>query len=122
MIIRCVCCGKQAISGTKPSRSDPDVTTRVGARAAFHQDECWCGYCAEEMDENGLFPEEREAVNRKEKILNVIRDNVTDLLYYDREGCEDLPIGHIEKAVKKGEITVDEMVETFKQELIKGLK
>lgn len=30
-----------------------------GAKAAFNRNEVFCGYCAEELDENGLFPEER---------------------------------------------------------------
>lgn len=30
-----------------------------GAKASFGG-EVFCGYCAEELDENGLFPEERE--------------------------------------------------------------
>jgi len=58
MKIVCVCCGKQDVSYSV-SRYDKYVTTLTGARTAFNQGECYCGYCAEDMDENGLFPEER---------------------------------------------------------------
>ena len=55
--IMCVCCGKQAVS-YDVSANDEHRTILKGARAAFHNDECYCGYCARDMDENGLFPEE----------------------------------------------------------------
>lgn len=57
--IVCCCCGKQALKETGISRHDPYVTTLEGGRAGFKPNECFCGYCAEEMDEDGLFPEER---------------------------------------------------------------
>lgn len=59
MIIRCCCCGKQAIKSPKPSRYDKYRTTLENARAGFSSREVFCGYCAEDMDENGLFPEEQ---------------------------------------------------------------
>lgn len=55
----CYCCGKQAVKNGKPPRHDKYTTTLEGARAGFNSDEVFCGYCAEEMDENGLFPEEQ---------------------------------------------------------------
>jgi len=55
----CCCCGKQAIKSGKPSRHDKYTTTLEGARAGFSYGQVFCGYCAEEMDENGLFPEEQ---------------------------------------------------------------
>lgn len=58
MKIICVCCCKQAVN-QDVSRNDPYLTTLEHARAGFGKGECYCGYCAEEMDENGLFPEER---------------------------------------------------------------
>lgn len=58
MKIVCVCCGKQALD-EKVSASDRYTTTLIGARAGFQHGECYCGHCAEEMDENGLFPEEQ---------------------------------------------------------------
>lgn len=60
--IVCVCCNRQAIK----EQTNPDdryVTTLTGARAGFHPDECYCGHCAKDMDENGLFPEEAAQVH-----------------------------------------------------------
>lgn len=57
----CCCCGKQALPSScgKPSRDSRHTTTLIGARVGFKVGEVFCGYCAEEMDENGLFPEEQ---------------------------------------------------------------
>ena len=49
--------GKQAIKSWKPDRYDDDCTTMEGAVADFPPNVI-CGYCAEDLDENGLFPEE----------------------------------------------------------------
>jgi len=57
MKIMCVSCNKQAVRGPV-SEYDAYLTTQDGARAGFRSDECYCGHCASEMDENGLFPEE----------------------------------------------------------------
>lgn len=59
MKIVCVSCGKQAIDAEVPENACY-VTTIIGARAAFRRDECFCGHCAAEMNEDGLFPEEVE--------------------------------------------------------------
>jgi hypothetical protein len=61
-----------------------------------------------------------EILNTKLLILNYISDMCTDFLYYDRKEDEDLPLGEIEKAVKSGDITVEEMVEAFRKELLKS--
>lgn len=58
MKIICSCCAKQAVDGVQ-SRNDEYVTTLVGARRDCNPKFCICGYCAEDLDENGLFPEER---------------------------------------------------------------
>jgi hypothetical protein len=58
MKIYCCVCAKQAVS-YPVSRYDKYITKREGGRAGFNK-EIFCGFCAEEMDENGLFPEERE--------------------------------------------------------------
>lgn len=57
----------------------------------------------------------------KQLIKDCISDLVSGFLYYDRKEDEDLPRGEIEGAVFNEIITVDEMVEHFKSELIKGL-
>ena len=58
MIVRCPCCAKQVVS-YHVSRHDKECTIRKGGRAGFTSSEVFCGYCAEDLDENGLFPEER---------------------------------------------------------------
>lgn len=55
--------------------------------------------------------------SRKEYILAVVDDCVTDLLYYDRKEDDYLPRGAIEEAIKSGEITVDEIVASFRSHL-----
>ena len=62
MKIICDCCGRQAIQ-EETNISDPYVTTLFGARASFSKDRCICGHCAEDLDENGLFPEEQALVH-----------------------------------------------------------
>ena len=60
--------------------------------------------------------------NKRDLILEaIIPDMVSNFLYYDRKECEDLPVGKIEKQVAKGKISVDEMVDKFREELTKGL-
>lgn len=52
-------------------------------------------------------------MSRRQKILNVADDLMSDFLYYDRKEDEDLPRGAIEEAIRNGEITCDEIVEVF---------
>ncbi len=53
----------------------------------------------------------------KNLILCTITDMTGDFMYYDRKDDEDLPRGKIEEAVKKGLVTIDEMVERFRKVL-----
>ncbi len=53
----------------------------------------------------------------KQNILNTISDLAGSFLYYDRKEDESLPRGVIEKAVKDGVITIDEMVAEFRKHL-----
>lgn len=62
MKIICVCCAKQAINDNVDV-NDKYVTTLIGARAGFVSGECYCGHCAKDMDENGMFPEEAVYAN-----------------------------------------------------------
>ena len=57
----------------------------------------------------------------KDMILMTVKDLVGEFMYYDRKEDEDLPRGAIEEAVKNKEVSVDEIVELFKAELIKAL-
>jgi hypothetical protein len=52
----------------------------------------------------------------KQKILNKVRDLADNFMYYDRSA--DLPAGAIEKAIEDGIITVDEIVNEFRKNLI----
>jgi hypothetical protein len=52
-------------------------------------------------------------------VKGVIQDMVGDLLYYDRKEDEELPVGKIEEIIKAEEISVDEIVEAFREALIK---
>lgn len=55
--VNCCCCGKQIVSRETP-RSDKYVTKGKGSVLLWPEKWC-CGYCSEELDEWGLFPEER---------------------------------------------------------------
>jgi hypothetical protein len=55
---------------------------------------------------------------RRERLLNLISDSVSDLLYYDRKDADEedgMPLGVIEKMIEDGEITRDEMAAHFRQ-------
>ena len=56
-----------------------------------------------------------------ETLMNLMEDTVSCLLYYDRKEDEDLPVGAIEKLVKDGEITIDQIVEKFEYHLREAL-
>jgi len=55
-------------------------------------------------------------------ILNAAMNSARDLAYYNRKEDEDLPRGEIQKAIKRGEITIEEIVSAFKAELIEWLE
>ena len=57
----------------------------------------------------------------KQIIMNTIDDAVSNFLYYDRKEDEELPLGSIEEAIKSGDITYGEIVERFKEQLLKGI-
>lgn len=63
-----------------------------------------------------------EAEPKDDVILRVIEDLVSKFLCYDRKEDEDLPIGTIEEEIKKGNISIDEMVNQFKESLGHKLK
>jgi len=58
----------------------------------------------------------------KQLIKDTITDMVSNLLYYNRKDDEELEVGDIEKAIKDGVITVDEICELFKNEFIRGIQ
>ena len=57
-------------------------------------------------------------MNKNIIILNAVTDLVADLLYYDRKEDEDLGVGDIEHEILTGNITLDDIVKTFKQEIV----
>lgn len=59
--------------------------------------------------------------DRREKILNIVADLVSNFLYYDRKEDEDMGVGEIDSAIIKGEITIDEIVSHFKKNLIEHI-
>ena len=56
--VKCSCCGRQIVPYCKESTRYQ--APGIGARVGFTLDEGFCGDCAQDMDENGLFPEERD--------------------------------------------------------------
>jgi hypothetical protein len=58
--IYCAVCGKQAVPGQVPVY-DKYVCPLEGAKANFGNT-VFCGHCAKDLDENGLFPEERSGL------------------------------------------------------------
>ncbi len=65
---------------------------------------------------------EEEDLKKRLLILSHIEDLASDFLYYDRKEDEELPRGEIQKAVKDGIITIEEMSNAFKQHLIDTCK
>ena len=53
----------------------------------------------------------------KQLILDNVLDLVGELLYYGRKEDESLKRGDIEESIASGEITIDEIVNTFEKEL-----
>jgi hypothetical protein len=56
----------------------------------------------------------------KQHILGLLDDMVSDLLYYNRKGDDDCPEGAIEQAIKDGVVTIDDMVDKFRELIIKN--
>ncbi len=60
--------------------------------------------------------------SHKDLILDSIKDLVQDLLYHDRKDDEELGMDAIEDCISGKIITIDSMVDCFKQELLSQLK
>lgn len=54
-------------------------------------------------------------------IFDTVTDMVSKFLYYDRKEDDELPVGAIDQAIKDGVITVNEIVDEFRNQLNKGL-
>lgn len=59
----------------------------------------------------------KKNTERRKHILLVTQDLVINFMSYDRKGDEELPRGEIQEALEAGEITLEEIVETFSREL-----
>lgn len=51
----CPCCGRQVVSY---NQSDEHTASGTRPKRAVNPNELFCDECGEELDENGLFPEE----------------------------------------------------------------
>jgi len=64
--------------------------------------------------------------NKKEKILEAVKDSMADLLYYNRKEDEELPINAIEDAIIEGEIApreiFDVVVVSLKDSVVERIK
>lgn len=58
----------------------------------------------------------------RSRIFNTLNDCWIDLLYYQRKDDDGLPVGAIERAIKDSVITVDEMVNHFREQIENNLK
>lgn len=54
---------------------------------------------------------------KRELVASVVENTVSNFLYYDRKGDEDLGVDDIENAVRDEIITVDEIVQLFREQL-----
>jgi hypothetical protein len=70
------------------------------------------------IDEKHLEQCESQSDKLREKIFNTIRDLSSDFLYYDRKEDQILDMETLNQAVNSGIITVDEMVEEFRLQLM----
>jgi hypothetical protein len=59
---------------------------------------------------------------KKQIIFDTIDDLVESFLWSDRKEDEELGRGEIEASLEDGDITIDEMVERFKNSLTEGLR
>lgn len=57
------------------------------------------------------------ASKRRQAILDAAADAARDFLVYDRKEDEDLPIDSVEEAIADGDITLDEIVAAFREDL-----
>ena len=55
-------------------------------------------------------------MTKKEIFLGLIADSVSNLCYYDRKDDEDLSVDDVEELLTSGEVTLDEILETFAKE------
>ena len=64
---------------------------------------------------------ETEERSRRDLIFGTVDDMIANFLYYDRKGDEELVLGDIEKTIEAGEISVEEIIARFTEELKKHI-
>ena len=57
----------------------------------------------------------------KELIFGSVGDLVSNFLYYNRKEDEDLPVGKIEELIGDKTISIDDLVERFRQALLENI-
>jgi len=60
-------------------------------------------------------------MDKRKLVFNTVEDLVADFLYYDRKEDEELPRGEIERMIKDGDITIQEILDLFQHVLIRQL-
>jgi lipoate-protein ligase A len=64
----------------------------------------------------------KAGVADKDTVLAVLDDMVASFLIHDRENDDDLPRGEIERLVECEDLTIDEMVDRFREALEEHLE
>jgi hypothetical protein len=57
----------------------------------------------------------------RDHAINATKDLAAELLWYGRKEDDDLPRGAIENMLANGELTTEQIVDTFRAALIEGL-
>lgn len=62
----------------------------------------------------------QEIEDKKSCFLNCCQDAISNLCYYDRKDCEVVSVDDVEFLLNNGHVTIDEMFERMKTEIIKN--
>lgn len=54
---------------------------------------------------------------QRDIVFDLISDQISKFLYYDRKEDEELPVGAIEQMVARGDISTEEIVDAFASRL-----
>lgn len=68
------------------------------------------------------MPKRRSGVADRETVFAVIDDMIADLLIHDRRNDEDLPEGEVERLIQNNDLSIDDMVERFRESLEEHLE
>lgn len=63
-----------------------------------------------------------ERASIKARIVDSVDDLISDFLYYDRKEDEELPVNAIEESIKRGDITIKEIVAKFEKVITNALE